>query len=108
MSDSGGPILDIDDASEITSAAGRFTTAVHTATEVASGSADTLRPETKPESDLDRAMCDQLEWVRSTFAAAARSSAGRADDVLVDALFGTSELGAADVHNGSRTRYESI
>ncbi|WP_306360050.1 hypothetical protein [Nocardia sp. CC227C] len=108
MSDSGGPILDIDDAPEINSAAGRFTTAVHTATEAAHGSAATLRPETKPVSDLDRTMCDQMEWVRSTFAAAARSSAGRADDVLVDALFGTSELEAADVHNGSRTRYEPI
>ncbi|MDO3648222.1 hypothetical protein [Nocardia mangyaensis] len=108
MPDRSGPILDIDEPQEITSAASVFTTAVHTATGAAAGSADTLRPQTKPASDLDRMMCDQLGWVRSTFEAAARSSAGRADDVVVDALFGTSALENTDVDNGSRTRYESI
>lgn len=102
MPDNGGPELDIDAPQEVTAAAGTFTAAVRTAAGSADGSAGALRPWTTPESDLDRTMCGQLEWVRATFEAAARSSSQRADDILVEALFGTAELEATDLDSGSR------
>ncbi|WP_169815162.1 hypothetical protein [Nocardia uniformis] len=96
----------MDEPAEVTSAAEKFSTAVHTAVGSAQGSTDALRLETRPESDLDHAMSGQLEWIRDTFTAAAQASTGRADDVLVDAVFGVTELDAADLAGGTRIRNE--
>lgn len=94
-------MLDIDEATEVLAAAGRFTgAATGAAGQIAATAAD-LVLRTRPESGLDRDLVGALNWMKSAVAQAARRDDGQADATYALALAQLEALTGADLSGGA-------
>jgi hypothetical protein len=89
--------LDMDEATEVVLAAGRFAGAATTYTGQVSDTVDGLTVPVRADSPLDRDLVGKLDWIVSAFGTSVTTADGRTGTVLRDAVTGVEELTGLDL-----------
>ncbi|MFE9575203.1 hypothetical protein ACFYO1_02360 [Nocardia sp. NPDC006044] len=94
-------MLDMDEASEVIAAAGRFTRAVDAVNGTVSRAVDSFVTDRGAASALDRALTARTDWIRATFGKAVADSDRRAESLYQHAAHVVNTVEAADARGAA-------
>ncbi|MCX4092178.1 hypothetical protein [Nocardia sp. alder85J] len=101
--------LDIDEATEVVGAAGKFGVAATTFTGSVTGTVDDFTVPVRASSPLDRDLVGKLNWMVSAFGSSVRTDDGRTGMILRDTVTAVDALTGTDIFGGTTvTGAESV